>query len=50
MAVFCAASRRLAVGVLAAFIVMMAPASSFADEQTEKALLEQLRDHAATHG
>ncbi len=43
MAVFCAASRRLAVGVLAAVICMMAPASSFADEQTEKALLEQLR-------
>src|ERR1700742_5109954 len=43
MAVFCAASRRLAGGVLAAVICVMAPASSFADEQTEKALLEQLR-------
>jgi len=43
MVVFCAASRRLAVGVLAAVMFMMPPASSFADEQTEKALLEQLR-------
>jgi hypothetical protein len=43
MSVFYAASQRLAVGVLAALSFMVVPAGSFADEQTEKALLEQLR-------
>jgi predicted porin len=43
MAVFYAASQRLAVGVAAAFMLMMGPGSSFADEKSEKALLEQLQ-------
>lgn len=43
MVVLDAASRGLAVGVVAAFIAMMAPGNSFADEKTEKALLEQLK-------
>jgi predicted porin len=43
MVVLYAASRRLAVGVFAACMFMLPPVSSFADEKTEKALLEQLK-------